>query len=114
MGYQYKDTCYATQQQAIDAHFQSQPISFQSSFGESFSNTDFYYYQKYESQWNVCKQNTNANEASNCVHIENPTFSECTDHSDPTSQFITGLELGAAVAGVCVIAFIWRYLRVRF
>lgn len=111
MGFQYKNICYADEYQAQDAHFYSVQPSFVT-VGESVK-----YYSPHklaDGFWCMGNYSMLGGEIEGCFFLEMPTFTNCTDHSDPTSQFTTGMELGGAVAGAIVIAFLWRYLRVRF
>lgn len=109
MGYQLKNVCYDTQQNAIDAYFLGQSIN----FNVSDNSTDIFYFQKYQNQWSACKQSFSSSSPS-CIQLDNPVFSTCEYSSDPTSQFQAGMELGWLVAGTVVIAFLLRFLRVRF
>lgn len=110
MGYQLKDVCYSTEAMAQDAYAHSM----QPAFTVTEANSFFYYPEKLSGSWCMGVHSLTNGSLFQCPTINMPAFSPCTDHSDPTANFVTGLELGSAVAGVCVIAFIWRYLRVRF
>ncbi|UOF82928.1 hypothetical protein [Inoviridae sp.] len=110
MGFQLKDVCYSTEAMAQDAYAHSmQPF-----FVQNDTTSVFYYPEKISGSWCMGAHSLANGGLSQCPVISFPAFSTCTDRSDPTANFQAGLELGAAVAGVCVIAFIWRYLRVRF
>lgn len=110
MGYQLKDVCYSTETMAQDAYAQSM----QPAFVVNDSSSLFIYPEKLSNAWCMGVHSLSSGALSQCPPINFPAFSSCTDHSDPTSQFIAGTELGAAVSGVIVLAFLWRYLRVRF
>ncbi|TXI36676.1 MAG: hypothetical protein E6Q51_05035 [Methylophilus methylotrophus] len=109
MGYQLKDVCYSTEAMAQDAYAQSM----QPAFVVNDTTSVFFYPEKISGSWCMGSHSLSNGSISQCPGINFPTFATCTDNSDPTASFQTGMELGSAVAGVCVIAFLWRYLRVR-
>ncbi|MGQ2966773.1 hypothetical protein [Methylophilus sp.] len=110
MGYQLKDVCYSTETMAQDAYAQSM----QPAFVVNDSTSVFFYPEKVSGAWCMGAHSLSTGGLTQCPDINFPAFSTCTDHSDPTAQFIAGTELGAAVAGAIIVAFLWRFLRVRF
>jgi len=109
MGYQLKDVCYSTEAMAQDAY----ALSMQPFFISNETTSVFFYPEKVSGSWCMGTHGLANGGLTQCASISFPTFATCTDHSDPTANFQTGVELGSAVAGVCVIAFLWRFLRVR-
>ncbi|WP_156376563.1 hypothetical protein [Methylophilus sp. Leaf414] len=109
MGYQLKDVCYSSEAMAQDAYAQSM----QPAFIVNDSTTSFYYPEKVSGAWCMGAHSLSTGSLTQCPAINFPAFTPCTDSSDPTANFQAGMELGAAVSGAIVIAFLWRYLRVR-
>jgi hypothetical protein len=110
MGYQFKDVCYSSEAMAQDAYAQS----IQPAFVINSTTSAFFYPEKVSGSWCMGAHDLSTGALAQCPAITIPALTTCTYNSDPTSQFLSGLELGGAVATLCVIAFIWRYLRVRF
>jgi hypothetical protein len=115
MGYQLKDVCYPDLASAQDAYFLGfQPLIMASSSVYDASTVIFYYIpNKVNGSWYMGRYNYTNGSVTNSF-IPKPVLGTCTTSSDPTANFQAGLELGSAVAAVCVLAFLWRYLRVRF
>lgn len=107
-GWFHNGICYAEQSQAIDAHFQSiQPFILNSS-----TNTyKTQYVKQVNGTWHLTKQtltSTGAIANNFSILVNTPTFAECQVPNDPTTNFLNGMELGWAVAGVAIVVFAIR------
>lgn len=111
VGFFSEGVCWAIAQEAIDAHFQSIPPTIL----PSATNTIFNFYQKQgNGVWNSVKQTrstTGALTTNFTVAETNPILISCTTPNDPVTSFLSGVELGWAVAGVVVIAYCLQRLR---
>lgn len=111
MGAQFKETCYPDNQAAMDAFYLSQPLTVQP---VSSDNVLFFFSKTSPSQWSLCRQLVTSDSPYGCSLVASPTFSSCTEPNDPATNMQNGLELGWGVASVVLVAFVWRFLRVRF
>lgn len=106
-GYFESGICYAEQQQAIDAHFQSiQPI-----FLNSTTSIKHEYIKQPNQSWNLVKtsySSTGVATQNYSISAGTPLFSSCEIPNDSTTNFLNGMELGWAVATVMVIVFCIR------
>lgn len=100
--------CYAEQQQAIDAHFQSIPPSILTGSSLSYKHE---YIKQTDLTWNLVKTSYSSDGIPTqdySITAGTPIFSSCEIPNDPTTNFLNGMELGWAVATVMVIVFCIR------
>jgi hypothetical protein len=103
-GYFENGICYAEQQQAIDAHFQS----IQPTITNATTTIKHEYIKQTDLSWSLVKTSFSSNGSvtqNYSITAGTPIFSTCELPNDPTSNFLTGMELGWAVATVMVIVF---------
>lgn len=100
--------CYAEQQQAIDAHFQA----IQPTITNNPTNTvKTQFIKQSDGSWDLT--NTTFDSTGNVtlnwsISAGQPIQLSCEIPNDPTTNFLNGMELGWAVAGVMVIVFCIR------
>ena len=107
-GWFFKGTCYAEQQQAIDTHFQSIQPQLEMTTSPMAA---FQYLKQSTGEWvgnHYTIDNSGTITSQYFVLVPIPNFTECQTPDDPTTQFLNGMELGWAVAGVMLIVFLIR------
>lgn len=107
-GFLSNGICWPDIQQATDAHFQK----VQPAFFLNGANTSHHYYLRSDSGVWSYVQDINTPDGLLFSRAVQPLpiqhFATCEVTNDPTSNFLTGMELGWAVAGVMVIVFAIR------
>lgn len=113
-GFLSQGVCWGLLQEAQDAHYQSIPPFVL----PSSTNSIFHFYIKQTNgSWNTVKQtisNTGASTINFNVPATAPRFTTCVTPNDPTTSFLSGIELGWHVSGVLIVAYCIMRLRRGF
>jgi hypothetical protein len=96
--------CFPTRDEAIDTYYQSQPTFTASSGLNVYIYT---YLRAVDGTWSLRGTNISGGAPSN-ISLSTLIFDTCDLPNDPTTNFINGMELGTAVATVCVLVFVIR------
>lgn len=103
-----KGICYAVQQDAIDAHFQSIPPSVLNSATNTYV---FSYVRTAAPAWISNKQtfsSTGLITNNFSVTQANPVMGLCTLPNDPSTNFKDGVTMGWGVAAAMIVVFVIR------
>jgi hypothetical protein len=119
-GYFSVNYCFASQNDAIDAFFQNfNPPSYATSTSEIYhivtynSGTNPHTYSMLS--YYINNQVTPSTlTTKTTIALTTPVFASCTVPNDPATNFANGVELGWAVSGAMVVAYVIYRLRRGF
>lgn len=114
VGFFSEGVCWSIAQEAIDAHFQSIPPTILTT---TSTQSVHEFVKQGNGVWNTRHYTQSSNGAVTqqwSIATPNPILISCTLPNDPTSQFLSGVELGWAVSAVLIIAYSIQRLRRGF